>query len=148
MAIADSLHLMTIVIGFFMVVAVAAFVAMPFFTGDAAGESEGSAPVTASVRQKLERQKAEAYAAIKEIEFDYRMGKLSEADFAGMRNKFAAEALAAIAALDAAKPALRARGEVRRAGRAAFCPSCGRSAPPRANFCPACGRTLKEEAVA
>lgn len=139
---------MTVAIGFFMVLAVAAFVAMPFFAGEA-GEQLGAATVTASERQKLEHQKAEAYAAIKEIEFDYRMGKLSEADFTGMRNKFAAEALAAIAALDVAKPAqLRGRGDGRRGNRIAFCPSCGRSVPPRANFCPGCGRTLKEEAVA
>jgi Double zinc ribbon len=140
---------MTVAIGFFMVLAVAVYVAMPFFTGETGGSLDSSAPVSASERQNLERQKAEAYAAIKEIEFDYRMGKLSDADFKGIRNKFAAEALATIAALDAAKPTpVRGRSEGRRSGRIAFCPSCGRSAPPRANFCPACGRTFKEEAVA
>lgn len=140
---------MTIVIGLLLVLAVAAFVAMPFFTGDADGSVGRSATVSASERQKLERQKAEAYAAIKEIEFDYRMGKLSEADFAAIRNKFAAEAVAAIAALDAAKPSpLRGRAEARRPSRIAFCPSCGHSVPSRAKFCPGCGRMLKEEAVA
>lgn len=140
---------MTVAIGFFMVLAVAVYVAMPFFTAGTDGALDRPASVSASERQKLERQKAEAYAAIKEIEFDYRMGKLSEADFTGIRNKFAAEALAAIAALDASKPApQRGRGEGRRPGRIAFCPSCGHPVPPRSNFCSACGRTLKEEAVA
>ena len=131
-----------------MAVVAMAYVAAPFFT-TAPAERDGSTPVTASERQKLERQKLEAYAAIKELEFDYRMGKLSEADFSGIRNKYAAEALEAIKVLDTAKTAQRREfTEGRRPSRIAFCPTCGRSVPQRANFCPACGRQLKEEAVA
>lgn len=132
-----------------MVVLVTAYVAVPFFSGDTDGQLAGPGTVSASEKQTLERQKREAYAAIKEIEFDYRMGKLSEADFTAMRNKFAGEALGAIAVLDATKAAqLRDLAQGRRPSRSAFCPTCGRSVPPRANFCPACGRSVQEEAVA
>lgn len=131
-----------------MVLVVAAYVAAPFFTNAPAGP-DGVPSVSASERQKLERQKLEAYSAIKELEFDYRMGKLSEADFTGIRNKYMAEALDAIKVLDTAKTAqTRERAENRRQARIAFCPACGRSVPQRAHFCPACGRQLKEEAVA
>jgi hypothetical protein len=140
---------MTIAIGLLMVIAAAAYVAAPFFTGAAAAESAGPKPVTASERERLERQKFDAYAAIKELEFDYRMHKLSDADFAAIRDKYAAQALEAIAALDAAKAARpRQVAEGRRPSRIAFCPGCGISVPARARFCPACGRSLREEAVA
>jgi rRNA maturation endonuclease Nob1 len=140
---------MTIAIGLLMVIAAAAYVAAPFFTSAAAPESAGPKPVTASERERLERQKLDAYAAIKELEFDYRMHKLSDADFAAIRDKYAAQAVEAIAALDAAKAAQpRQVAEGRRLSHIAFCPSCGVSVPARARFCPACGRSLREEAVA
>ena len=140
---------MTIAIGILMIIAAAAYVAAPFFTSTPASEMAGTKPVTASERQRLERQKIEAYATIKEVEFDYQMGKLSDADFAAKRDKYAAQALEAIAALDAAKARQpRQVAEGRRPRRIAFCPGCGVSVPGRANFCPACGRSLREEAVA
>ena len=140
---------MTIVIGLLMVVLVVAYVALPFFTGETDGQTTALRTVSAPEREKLERQKREAYAAIKEIEFDYRMGKLSDADFTAMRNKFMNEALQAITVLDASKTAqLKDARPARRPSRIAFCPACGHSVPPRANFCPGCGQSVKEEAVA
>jgi hypothetical protein len=140
---------MTVAIGILMVIAAIAYVAAPLFSGTPAGEFNGSQPVTASKRERWERQKLEAYAAIKEVEFDQQMGKLSQADFAAIRDKYAAQALEAIAALDAAKAAQpRQVAEGRRARRIAYCPSCGVSVPARAKFCPACGQSLREEAVA
>lgn len=140
---------MTVAIGILMVIAAIGYVAAPLFSGIPAGESNGSQPVTASERERWERQKLEAYAAIKEVEFDHQMGKLSEADFAAIRDKYAAQALEAIAALDAASAApLRQALTGRRTRRIAYCASCGVSLPARAKFCPACGRSLREEAVA
>jgi rubrerythrin len=140
---------MTIAIGLLLAIAAAVYVAAPFFSSAAARDAAGSKPVTASERERLERQKLDAYAAIKELEFDYRMHKLSDADFAAIRHKYAAQALEAIAALDAAKAVQpRQVAEGRRRGRIAFCPSCGVSVPARAKFCPACGRSLREDAVA
>jgi rRNA maturation endonuclease Nob1 len=140
---------MTVVIGILMVIAAIAYVAAPLFTGIPGREFNGSQPVTASKRERWERQKFEAYAAIKEVEFDHQMGKLSEADFAAIRDKYAAQALEAIAALDAARAVpSRQAVEGRRARRIAYCPGCGVSVPARAKFCPACGRSLQEEAVA
>jgi hypothetical protein len=139
---------MTILIGLLLAIAAAAYVAAPFFTTTPAPEA-GAKPVTASERECLERQKFDAYAAIKELEFDYRMHKLSDADFAAIRDKYAAQALEAIAALDAAKAAEpRQVAEGRRRSRIAFCPSCGVSVPARAKFCAACGRSVREDAVA
>jgi rubrerythrin len=131
---------MDLAIGVVLIVAAAAFVAAPFLRSEPLVEMVGAAP-----RGQWERQKLDAYAAIKEAEFDHRMGKLSEADFAALRERYSAQALQAIAALESAHAAQhRKLGEVRRPTRIAFCPTCGRGVPPRANFCPACGRSLKE----
>jgi hypothetical protein len=95
----------------------------------------------------LERQKVEAYGAIKEAEFDLRMGKLSQADFESLTERYRAQALEAIAALEQSRAPLRpaARQANARAGkRFAFCPDCGEKTSPRANFCGSCGRTLQE----
>ena len=95
----------------------------------------------------LERQKVEAYGAIKEAEFDLRLGKLSQADFESLTERYRAQALEAIAALEQSRSPLRtaARQAGGRAGkRFAFCPECGEKTTPRANFCGSCGRTLQE----
>ena len=131
---------MDLIIGFLFIVAAAAFVAAPFIKHEAPIGPTGAAP-----RGQLERQKADAYAAIKEAEFDYRMGKLSDTDFAALRSKYSAQALEAIAALEGAQALQQKKvSEVRRPTRIAFCPVCGRGVPPRASFCPSCGRSLKE----
>lgn len=131
---------MNIAISIVIILVSAAFVAQPFMAAAAAADIGG-----ASSRGQLERQKFEAYAAIKEAEFDQRMGKLSVVDFQALRDKYAAQALEAIAALDAAqKDQPRQLATARRPGRIAFCPACGHAVPPRANFCPACGRSLTE----
>jgi len=131
---------MDMIIGFIFIVAAAGFVAAPFLGAPRTTEVMAAAP-----RGYLERQKLDAYSAIKEAEFDYRMGKLSDADLASIRDKYSAQAIEAIAALDNAHMAQQKKvTDVRRPARIAFCPSCGHGVPPRANFCSACGLSLKE----
>lgn len=49
---------------------------------------------------RWEKQKAEAYAAIKEVEFDRQMGKLSDEDYRLLRDRYERQALEALAQLD------------------------------------------------
>lgn len=118
-----------------MVVVCGAFVAAPFFQRGGAAFDEETVPPS-----RWERQKLDAFAAIKEAEFDLQTAKLSDADFAILREKYAAQAVEAMTALDAAKTA-RQRPGTHAAG-VNFCPGCGRKAPPHAKFCPGCGRAL------
>lgn len=140
---------MTLFASIVIVIAAASFVALPLFNPEPVADGVASTGPTvlraASERQTFERQKVDAYAAIKEAEFDYQMGKLSDVDFKLVRDKYAAQAIEAIAALDAVSAArTRHVKDARRPARIAFCPICGRGVPPRANFCPACGQSLKE----
>jgi len=132
----------SVVIGVLLAIAAFVYVSMPFFRPDAnAAAAEGPGD-SGDERTKWERQKIEAYSAIKDAEFDYRMNKLSDADFAAQKERYAGQALAAIAALESDTG--RKGGATRRPIRIAFCPSCGGTVPPRANFCAACGRGLRD----
>jgi membrane protease subunit (stomatin/prohibitin family) len=129
------------ILGWLLAAAALAFVGWPLF------RARVRDPVPeADAGSSLERQKREAYAAIKEAELDRRMGKLSDEDFAALTSRYRQQALAAIAALDLAQ-----RSEAARRGRAptrmTFCPDCGEKLPPRANFCSHCGRSLRETAA-
>mgnify|MGYP001333540787 CR=1 FL=1 len=132
---------MVMVLAFVLVLATAVYVALPLLSSQGQPEA-AEQPATPEERQRWERQKAEAYAAIKEAEFDLQTAKLSETDFRLIRDKYAAQALEAIAALDRAESASRNSGG-RKPARIAYCPSCGHTVPPRANFCPGCGKGLQ-----
>jgi len=152
---------LSLTISVLLIVAVATFVAAPFLARNGPAETDGGERRIPADRRKLEARKLEAYAAIKEAEFDHRMGKLSDDDLARSREKYTREAVDAIAALEEGPAELRRLGEGRtgrvsprttgqrastsKPTRTAFCPACGHGVPPRANFCPACGRSLTEE---
>jgi len=132
---------MMTVVSWLLAAAALVFVAWPLLRARAAdgGGLPDSIP-------PLERQKLDAYAAIKEAEFDRRMGKLSDEDFSALTQRYRQQALAAIAGLEQAKRAelaRRGRGPVRMA----YCPSCGEKLAARANFCSNCGRALRETAA-
>jgi hypothetical protein len=85
-------------VGILIVLLVATWVSAPLFGGpermDPAAEP--------SARDRWEREKRQALAAIKETELDFEMGKLSREDYDRMRARFEARALEAMAALEPA----------------------------------------------
>lgn len=128
---------MTSAFSFLAIVLVLAFVGWPLFraaTAETDAEPESLSP--------LERQKLDAYSAIKEAEFDLQLGKLSPEDFEELTARYRQQALAAIAALEKAKQRKPAKGK--RAARFAFCPACGRPLAAQANFCGHCGQALRD----
>jgi len=82
--------------GFAIVLVVALFVAAPLFGAPEPAIAEG----TPSERDRWDREKRQALAAIKETELDYQMGKLSDEDYGRMRERFERQALDALAALE------------------------------------------------
>ena len=89
------LALSTFLLGLLVIVVVAAVIAAPLFGGAEADTSTGPGE-----RERWERQKHQAIAAIKEAESDYGMGKLSDEDLESQRARFEAQAMEAIAALE------------------------------------------------
>lgn len=86
-----------------------------------------------------------AIAALREIEFDRATGKLSDADYAQLKDRYTRQALASMRRTEPAAP--NADDEVEAAIRAyrahrPECATCGPRPEPGAIFCSNCGRYL------
>ena len=99
-------------------------------------------------RAALERDKALTLRAIKELEFDQAMGKVSNDDYVEMRDRLRARAVRLIAQLDGAA-LYRAQIEkdlqalASRAHAAPRCAACGTRNDGDARFCKSCGAALE-----
>ena len=84
-----------------------------------------------------------AIAALREIEFDRATGKLSDADYATLRERYASQALAAMRATGQAAPEDAAEAAIR-AYRTAHptCAKCGIRPETDAIYCSNCGSYL------
>lgn len=103
-----------------------------------------------------------ALLALKEIEFDLATGKLSDADYAMLKERYSNEALVAldrdqrdeqrVAATVDPEALVAARLSQLRSAQASgtpappLCPGCGPRPEPDALFCSSCGRVLAEAA--
>jgi hypothetical protein len=84
--------------GLAIIAAVAWGIAVPLLRVSAAAMP--ATPPGDPERHRLEKQRDLAYAAIKEAEFDFQMGKLSSDDYAALRRTYEARAIAAMTELD------------------------------------------------
>ncbi len=142
-----------------IVIAVVAIVGWPYFSQS--GDSEDAFNSAADpVLENLVVQRDATYATIKDLEFDYAMGKLSEADYKSMRAKSETKAVAILQELDGLKPVQGKNGhgvakediierQVRRLRRGTAslrsvkCPKCGSLHSPDDAFCAKCGTSLR-----
>ncbi len=89
-----------------IIVGITAFICYPFFA-KVDVENLFEEDKSSYVEQKksdleiLEEQKLELYSAIKEIEFDHGLGKLSEEDFKELRQKYVYEAAKMVSKIEA-----------------------------------------------
>jgi hypothetical protein len=86
-----------------------------------------------------------AVSALRESELDHAMGKLSQSDYAILRERYASEALTAMRAADAIPSAIDDAAEAAvRAYRSAHlsCRTCGIRPETDAIYCSTCGRYL------
>jgi hypothetical protein len=131
----------------------AIYVLMPLFK-----EPKGNLEVELLAETELDRllnQKAVVYSNLKDLEFDFKMGRLSDSDFRGLEAGFKAEAAEILHKLDqlgieknldeGIEQAIAARKAKLASGRAPeprICPSCGAEIIPGKQFCADCGRHL------
>jgi hypothetical protein len=105
-------------------------------------------PLRVSVRQELLREKALVLRSLKELEFDKKMGKVSDDDYADISGRLRARALALMADLDrmplervddgrpgTSRTPERTRDDVP----GTMCAACGTRNDPDARFCKQCG---------
>ena len=94
--------------------------------------------------EDFEARKTEIYAAIKDIDFDYQMGKLSDEDYQEMRQKYKAEAVELLKRTDAMRRGRSKRRKSKgvKAGMS-FCSNCGASIGKNDRFCSECGSKVQ-----
>lgn len=91
---------------------------------------------------ELEARKAEIYAAIKDIDFDFQMGKLSREDYDQLRGQYKTEAVTLLKRVDQTRRKRKERGgreSDSRPSSARFCHQCGQPLESGDRFCSACG---------
>lgn len=113
--------------------------------------------IAGRTRIALEREKALVLRSLKELEFDFAMGKMSKADFDEMAGRLRSRALGLMRQLDAGggyKEQIAREVETRLAQTAGassaysaesakgFCAACGTPHDPDAKFCKNCGAKL------
>ena len=152
-----------------IVTASVAYIAIPIIKSDDSGEI----PIVFDLESiSLEEEKEESYNAIKEAEFDYETGKLSDEDYGLIKEKYSEKAIKAMQKLEEREkrsskteeptvptmPTMQGKSKSKtttatcaHCGAALpsgvkFCQSCGQKAKPQAqaNFCPKCGKKHKK----
>jgi hypothetical protein len=116
------------------------------------GPDRVEAPQAPARLRELERDKQAVLKAIREIEFDYQMRKIAEADYKEMLQRYRTRAMRIIRELDAGdnyraliEEELKTRLSAMAAApapRTSACPSCNTGNDADALFCKKCGNKL------
>jgi len=102
----------------------------------------------------LDERKAAIYENLRDLQFEYRLGKLSDQDYQNTKKDLQKELAAVLAEVDKLRAELTAGGVGKVAEAAAkparpkepagfVCPSCGAKFKDRLKFCGECGKPMK-----
>src|SRR5664279_2670847 len=114
-------------------------------------------PQPVSQFQHLDERKAAIYENLRDLQFEYRLGKLSDQDYQSTKKDLQKELAQVLAEVDKLKARLGANGTAPPVARAApkpaeparaglVCPSCGASFEKSLKFCGECGKPMKVKA--
>jgi len=92
----------------------------------------------------LEERKAQIYENLRDLQFEFRLGKLSDEDYQKTKVDLQLELAKVLAEIDAvpAVPAKPARAQAVQAAVSDKCPHCGAKFPQPLKFCGECGKAM------
>ena len=107
--------------------------------------------VAASPWQHLDSRKAAIYENLRDLQFEYRVGKLSDTDYQRTKTELQAELAAVLAEIDTVKattaPAAKtAEVKSKAAASPNVCPHCNAKFPQPLKFCGECGKPMGAQA--
>jgi len=126
-----------------LVLGTLAFIGWPLLHPAASPRSQGKKELEA-----LESEKEVVYAALKDLELDYRMGKIDAKDYGELKDRYRLKALTLLEEIDRTT---QKRGLVdeqvtdatnNHCGEARFCARCGTPRGDGDHFCRICGAAL------
>ncbi len=109
-------------------------------------------PVPVSPVAHLEERKAAIYENLRDLQFEYRVGKLSDADYQASKLDLQRELAKVLAEIDSvlgAQPAVPVKAQaaaVQASPKKFVCPHCGAEFPQALKFCGECGKSMKARA--
>jgi len=127
-----------------MIIAISALiavVAIVYVLGVRAKDLPAAEPV--SPFEHLDQRKAAIYENLRDLQFEYRLGKLSDADYQNTKQDLQKELAAVLAEVDRVKAGLAAPpapGPPERQG--TLCPHCGARFELNLKFCGECGKAI------
>ncbi|MBI5305427.1 MAG: zinc ribbon domain-containing protein [Chloroflexi bacterium] len=134
-----------------VIVAAVAFIAYPLFARGRADDTLLASAADPTV-ENLVVQRDAMYAAIRDLESDHVMGKLSDEDYRTMRSKYEGKAVAILRELDGYRAVVDGNEDVtieqevkqlrRRAMIERKCVKCGTRAQSNDRFCAKCGTAI------
>jgi hypothetical protein len=93
----------------------------------------------------LEERKAQIYENLRDLQFEFRLGKLSDADYQKTKVDLQRELAKVLADIDAVQPVAPAQPARPKAVKALVsdkCPYCGAKFPQPLKFCGECGKAM------
>ncbi len=104
-------------------------------------------PAPVSPFKHLDERKASIYENLRDLQFEYRVGKLSDADYLAVKLDLQKELAGVLAAIDEVKAQIEKTGSapavpVVAPARKNTCPSCGASFEKTLKFCGECGKPM------
>lgn len=130
---------------------ISAFIVTPIFRSHARKDYSNNKGVNYKGADLIDRKET-IYSHIKDIEFDYEMGKLSKEDFENLRQRYKDEAVEVLKEIDRiygkpvkAKKMLSKQKRSKTDGKQAanFCWICGAALADSDRFCPNCGNKIE-----
>lgn len=136
---------MTVFIAILLTVLTFVFIVYPFFrqrlrSVDSAGDDKF---------QELQSKRDTTYSMLKELEFDFQSGILTEADYRDLEAKYKRKAIGTLRDIDNSKKSTDVEEEIEkqvlklRQREGQFCPQCGTRYQKDDRFCSHCGRRLR-----
>lgn len=144
-----------------------------FVVGPLQRKPRGRQAVSAGRGEHPDARRRMILTALRDLDFDYKIGKVIQEDHENLRNQLLSKAAKLMAESEAADQEIEAIIERRRQSPAKgavhcpqckgalsdgdlfcpscgtaiarFCPACGKSTPPAAKFCSYCGMSLERE---
>ena len=108
-------------------------------------EKDMPAPAPLSPTRHLEERRAAIYENLRDLQFEYRVGKLSDADYqqtkVGLQKELAG-VLGEIERVNSGAPAAPVKAEPPKAKPGTVCPHCHATFPQPLKFCGECGKEM------
>jgi hypothetical protein len=101
------------------------------------------APEPVSPVRHLEERKAAIYENLRDLQFEYRVGKLSDADYQQTKTGLQKELAAVLGEIESYKPAAGPPPAAAAKPAGSECPHCGARFPKPMRFCGECGKEMK-----